>query len=71
MQIQFKSHSHRRFSAVLAAMQRPIGPTAGNFHVSAIAKIAAPALETSAVVATVPADADPLPFLPLGYTFTQ
>ena len=44
---------------------------ARNFQVPAIAKISAPALETRAVVAAVPADADTLPLLPLGNTGTH
>ncbi len=41
---------------------------AGNFEILAIAKISAPALETSVVLAPVPADADTLPLLPRGNT---
>ena len=39
---------------------------AGNFHVYAIAKIAAAAVEAGIVMAAVPADADALALLPLG-----
>ena len=44
---------------------------ARNFQVPAIAKISAPARETRAVLAAVPADTDALPLLPLGNTRTQ
>jgi hypothetical protein len=39
---------------------------ARNFQITAIAKISAPTLETRAVMAAMPTDADALPLLPLG-----
>ena len=44
---------------------------ARNFHIAAIAKISMPARGTRAVLATVPADPDALPLLPVRNTGAQ
>ena len=58
-----RSHHVLLVSAVIA--------DARNFQVPAIAKISAPARETRAVLAAVPADTDALSLLPRGNTGTQ
>ena len=58
-----RSHHVLLVSAVIA--------DARNFQIPAIAKISAPACETRAVLAAVPADADALPLLPRGNTRAQ